>query len=186
MGQRREVEEILYEIKKEILGFNKEELLEYTIWAIPKLYDEIKNYDNISKKKIKCKKELINKLIEEPRKYRITNEMDNVNVQYAELYECIKENGEFYIKVYASIYFYDNRENNIYMSARNRYWNDIWIITLRETDCNKIEDGNCDNCGAVMEYDEIKKIFKCTYCGNVLAIQKWDKDWEFVDIEVNP
>lgn len=44
--------------------------------------------------------------------YRITDDIDRVSVHYAELFDFIKTENEAFIKLYASVYFYDNVTNN--------------------------------------------------------------------------
>lgn len=184
MKQRRELSEILLDINKRIIGFNKEQLLDYTRWAILNLHEELKN-GNIQPNKVKCKNELIEKLINNKELYRMKKDIDHISIQYIELYECEYEKDETYLQIYVSLNFYDNTENNEKIHAmKEKFWNDIWIVTVRESILGDFEDGNCNNCGAVMKYNEAKKIFKCDYCGNVVTTEKWSKDWEIVNIEV--
>lgn len=179
--RKREIIEVLWEIKNEIPGFNKEELFEYTKWAIPKLYNSLKNKEKIE---IKCKPELIEKLNKEKDKYRINNNIDHISVQYVELYESIKGEDKIYVQVYLSIYFYDKVQNNLYdNSIKDKYWNDIWIATFIETVKSNRKNCNCVNCNAVMKYNKLKDIFECEYCGNVMD-NKTDSKWEIVDIEL--
>lgn len=179
--KRREITEVLLDIKNEIPGFNKEELLEYIEWAIPKLYNSL-----INKKEpeVKCKSELINKLNGQSMKYRITEDIDHINVQYAELFDNVKSDNQMYIQVYLSIYFYDKAENNIGNNSMNdRYWNDIWIVTCRENIEIARDSSNCANCGAIMEYIQTTDTFECEYCGNIIH-NRTDSNWEIVDIEL--
>lgn len=179
--KRREVTEVIFEIRNEIPGFNKEELLEYTEWAIQKLYNSLKNEEEIE---VKCKPELINKLNEEKVKYRINKSMDRISVQYVELFDNIKKNNEMYIQVYLSIYFYDDVDNNIENNSVNdKYWNDIWIVTFRESLKLNKKNSNCANCNAVMEYNQARNTFECEYCGNIIHNNS-DSKWEIVDIEL--
>lgn len=181
--KRRDLSEVLCDIRNEIPGFNKEELLEYTNWAILKLCKQLQK-NCIEENEIYCNKDLINRILNEKDKYRMTKDIDNISIQYTELFDCENEE-ELYIKVYMSIYFYDNTSNNIENpQVDKKHWNDIWIIKLKEVNQKRYEDGKCDNCGAVMEYNELRKIFKCNYCGNVITTEKWSRDWEIVDIEV--
>ena len=180
--KRREPNEVVYDIKKEIPNFDKEELLEYTKWAIQVLHHAMRNEN---RPEVKCKDDLLNKMINEKLKYRITREMDHLSIQFIELANCEKKNNEFLIKVYVSIYFYDDVDNNINVSnTGDKYWNDIWYITYRQ-DAESADgnNSNCSNCGAIMEYNHLSKLFKCNYCGktdtNILKVQ-----WEIVDIEV--
>ena len=106
-----------------------------------------------------------------------------MNIQYTQLYDFIKKDNEIYIQVYASVYFYDNTNNNFYFDdAKDKYWNDIWIITYKETG-DVGNNCNCTNCGAVMEYNKFKDLFECQYCGNVVD-NRLNKNWEIVDIEL--
>jgi len=181
MKRRRELTEVILDIRNEIPGFNKEELLEYTEWAIPKLYNSLKNGEDLE---VKCKPELINKLDKEKTKYRINKSMDHINVQYVELFDSIKKDNEMYIQVYLSVYFYDNVENNIGNNSTNdKYWNDIWIVTYREGVKSDRRNSNCDNCGAIMEYNQVRDTFECEYCGNIIHNNS-DSKWEIVDIEL--
>lgn len=179
--KRREVTEVVSEIRNEIPGFNKEELLQYTQWAIPKLYNSLKDAEELE---VKCKPELINKLNEETDKYRINKNMDHISIQYVELFDSIKKDNEMYIQVYLSIFFYDNVDNNIDNNLINdKYWNDIWIVTYRESVKTDRKKSNCVNCGAIMQYNQIKDSFKCEYCGNIID-NKSDSKWEIVDIKI--
>lgn len=176
--------ETLKNIKEEMPFFNKEELIEYTKWAVQKLYNAIKNEDEI---KIKCKEGLINKLIKEKFKYRITKDIDHISVQYAQIYDFNKIENKKYIKVYTSVYFYDNVTNNMMNSGitKDRYWNDIWIVTYEdnsEIGCEK--DNKCNNCGAIMEYDSIKEVVKCKYCGNTIY-NKLNGNWTIEEVNTN-
>ena len=184
---RRELAEILVDIRKEIPGFKKEELIEYTKWAIPKLYDELRDNVNLEQMKVKCNNQLIDKIIQEKVRYRISKNIDNISMQYIELYDTVKKDEDLLIKVYVSIYFYDNVSNNLeWQFAQDRHVNDIWVVTFKGKSSERFEDGNCDNCGAVMEYNETKSIYNCAYCGNVVTTQRLYRDWEIADIEVNP
>lgn len=181
MKRKREITEIILDIRSVIPGFNKEELLQYTKWAIPKLYNSLKNEEELE---VKCKPELINKLNKESIKYRINKNMDHISVQYIELFDNIRKDNEMYIQVYLSIYFYDDVENNIGSNLVNdRYWNDIWIVTYKESINTGIKNSNCINCGAIMEYNQLKDTFECKYCGNIVNNNS-DSKWEIVDIEL--
>ena len=185
MDNKMKAFKMLIDIKKQIPNFEREELLEYTKMVIPVLYEEIKAADDKENITIKCNEEIIDKLIKNKDIYRINNKMDRVNVQYAELYDYMKKEKEIYLIVYASVYFYDDVDNNMNnVLGRDRHWNEIWIITYRDKQLSENREGNCKNCGAPMQYDELKKVFKCDYCGNVVKAKKWVRDWEIVDIEV--
>lgn len=181
MKKRKEETEVFFEIKNDIPEFNREELLEYTKWGIPQLYIALKN-----KREIKLKKELINKLLKEKNKYRINDNIDHICIQYTQLFDYIKKHNETYIQVYASVYFFDNVENNITYNLfeNDKYWNDIWIITYKQKTESKLKKyNNCYNCGAIMKYDNIKKIVECEYCGNIVY-DNLNINWEIEDIEI--
>lgn len=134
--------EILLKIKNDFPGFNKDEILEFTKESILNLYNELKN-ENL--KDLNYEKNLIDKLIKEKNKFRISEDIDHISVQYVELFDYIKQENKNYIKIYCSIYFYDNTQNNLYGNhTNNKYWNDIWIITLAN---GKQENKNsCSKC----------------------------------------
>lgn len=181
MKRRKELIEVILDIRNEIPGFDKEELLQYTEWAIPRLYNSLKSEEELE---VKCNPELINKLHKERVKYRINKSMDHISIQYVELFDNIKKDNEMYIQVYLSIYFYDDVENNAGNNDINdKYWNDIWIVTYRETNKSGRQNSNCVNCGAVMEYNQVRDIFECEYCGNMIHNNS-DSKWEIVDIEL--
>ena len=56
---KRESSEILHDIKVEIPEFEKDELLEYTKWAIPSLYESLRDNEKIV---LNCNNEVINKI----------------------------------------------------------------------------------------------------------------------------
>jgi len=179
--KRRDPTEVFLDIRNEIPGFNRKELLDYTEWAIQKLYNSLKNEEKLE---IKCKPQLINKLNKERDKYRINNNMDHISVQYVELFDSLKKDNEMYIQVYLSIYFYDNVENNIDNDSINdKYWNDIWIVTYKEGIKSDRKNYNCANCGAIMKYKQVRDTFECEYCGNIIHNNS-DSKWEIVDIEL--
>lgn len=181
MRRKKEITELLFEIKKEIPYFNKEELLEYTKYAIPNLYNILKN-GNLQEIKIKCDKKLIEKIIQNKSKYRISKNMDQISIQYVDLFNYIKKNNEIFVQVYISIYFYDDaKNNNGSKDIWDKYWNDGWIITYKNTVNNR--NYNCENCGAIMEYNKTEDIFECKYCGNK-SFNHFDTSWEIVDIEI--
>lgn len=181
MKKRKEETEIFFEIKKDVPEFDREELLEYTKWGIPQLYNALKN-----KQEIQCKEELKNKLLKEKNKFKINENMDHINIQYMKLFDYIKKDNEAYIQIYASVYFFDNVKNNKEYNfvEKNKYWNDIWIITYKQKKESKLKNSNkCNNCGAIMKYDNIKKIVECEYCGNIVY-DNFYLNWEIEDIEL--
>lgn len=188
MKKRRDSIEVLYEIKCEIPGFSKDEFIDYTKIVVTNLYNELKNNCEI---RTKCSKELEKKIKSNLKKYRITKDMDYITIQYADLCDCIKKEDELYIQVYLSVYFFDNVKNNaITNEERNKYWNDIWIITLKKHEVKEnkksfkgLNGGNCPNCGAVMKYKSFRNTFECEYCSTI-EYNYSIKDWKIVDIEV--
>ena len=184
MQRNKDENEIEFEIKKDFLGFDREKFLTQIKWFIPILYKDLKD-NNYHITKYNCKEELIHKLLEEKEKYRITKDIDHISIQYARLYDYIKENDKGFVKAYISVYFYDNVKNNIENESLNdKYWNDIWIITCRDkSNSNNKEKNNCPNCGAIMEYNYNTGFFKCNYCGCIMDNNK-NIDWEIIDIEL--
>jgi len=179
--RRKDSTEVLFEIKYEIPGFNKEELFEYIKWSIPELYKSLKDGEKI---KIRCKPELLEKLNKEKIKYRINKDMDHISVQMVDLFGSTKKNDEIHIQLYLSVHFYDKVKNNIYNHhEKDKYWNDIWIVTIIETLKSTRKHSNCVNCNALMEYNKIKDIYECKYCGNIMD-NKSDSKWKIVDIEL--
>lgn len=184
MRGKKDVTEIILDIKNKNPFFEREEILDYTKFTIPILYNDLKK-GNIEKIKIRCKEEVIYKILQKRTRYRITKDMDHISIQYAELFDYIEENGEMYVKVYLSIHFFDNVKNNTTGDKMvDGYWNDIWIITYKNLEKNyDINACKCENCGAMMKYSLIKKILECKYCGNKLYYRP-NMNWEIVDIEV--
>ena len=111
--------EILLKIKNDFPGFNKDEILEFTKESVLNLYNELKNENT---KNLNYEKNLIDKLIKEKNKFRISKDIDHISIQYVELFDYIKQENKNYIKVYCSIYFYDNTQNNLYgNNTKNKY-----------------------------------------------------------------
>lgn len=185
MIRRKDANEILFEIKKENYGFDEEGLFAYTKRAINVLYNDLKMKNQL-KNKIACEKSVIQKMLENRKKYRIEDYIDVISVQHMRLYDYIKSEDKQCIKVRVSIYFYDNIKNNgrLELGTKERYWNDIWIVTYQNITSNNKTNFNCDNCGATMKYDAKNKMFKCEYCNNVSIYTGRDINWEIVDIEV--
>lgn len=178
--RKRELNEILLDIRNEIPDFNREELLDYTKWIVPRLYNSLKNQEELN---IKCDSGLIDRLNEQKLRYRITKDMDRISIQYAEIYDNVKKDDQMHIQVYLSVYFFDDVKNNKDRdSISDKYWNDIWVVTYKKDIMHEIANSNCKNCGAIMKYNKRENLFQCEYCGNV--IHKSDSKWEMVDIEV--
>lgn len=182
MGERRDIPEILYDIKCELQGFNKEEFIDYTKLVILNLHNELKNNCDI---KVKCSSELKEKLKKNLNIYRATKDVDRMNIQYAELYDCLKKDGELYVQAYLSVCFYDCATNNDPKGSRDKWWNDIWIVTLKKDRVlNNENKSNCDNCGAKTTFNAMKNIYKCDYCGTSSYNYRSIIEWEIVDITV--
>ena len=193
---RKDVSQILREIKNHIPLFEKEKVLEYTKWVIPRVYESIK-YSDIKKIKNLCNEKTITKLTNFKEKYRINDDIDRVLVQYSSLHDFIyKSEDEMYIQVYNSVYLHDNILNNgpltekellkvMSRTAEYKYWNDIWIVTYgKKKSLVNIKSANCSNCGAIMKYDEEKNMLICEHCQNISFGNLEDTDeWEIVDIE---
>lgn len=181
MERKRELYEIVLDIQKEIAGFNRDELINYITWAIPRLYDSVRHNEKID---VKCDSELINKLNKENTKYRINKDIDHLSVQFAELTNNYKQDDEMYIQVYLSLFFYDNVKNNTDdNSLADKYWNDIWIVTVKKDYKPGQKQHNCSNCGAVLKYNQARNIFQCEYCGNIIHNNS-DSQWKIVNIEI--
>ena len=179
---RREPSEVLGEIRGEIPGFERDDLLEYIKWAIKNLYDSLKEGN---KPKVKCNEELINKLLLKNEDYKISKNIDHISIQYLELSDCVKKDEQVYIKIYTSIYFYDDITNNEDVKDINdKYYNNIWIVTCKQDeDFKDVNRANCDNCGAIMEYNKVKEIFECKYCGNA-KYGRLNQGWIITDIGI--
>ena len=176
-----EHEKALIEIKKEIVDFDEEDLLRFTKNAIVNIhyffshekYNQLKNY---------CSEELIKKILDDKKKYRIDINMDNIRVGFAKIRDVYKKD-DFFIKVHTSVFFYDDaRNNNAMGSTSDKYWNDIWTITYKRKKDEEITN-KCPNCGSLMEYNIGSKTFLCDYCRN--TFMKEQMIWEIYDISVN-
>lgn len=177
------VKQVELQIKEEIPTFDSEELLEFTKIIIPNLYNFF-NYEREEKLEKYCNNELIKKVLENKGKYRISKDIDIVRVGYARLDDFMNLDGKVYIKVYASVFFYDDAENNnsLDIYACDKYWNDIWTITYEIND-NKEKINKCPNCGASMTYDKKRYMYTCDYCKNNMYYSQIN--WKLNDIEVN-
>ena len=182
MEERRDITEILYDIKSELQSFNKEEFIDYAKLIVVNLHNEFKETHNI---KAKCSSELIEKMKKNLNLYRATEDIDLMNIQYAELYDCIRKDDELYVQVYLSVCFYDCATNNDPKGVKDKWWNDIWIVTLRKDRVLNNEDkSNCDNCGGKTTFNAMKNIYKCDYCGTATYNYRSIIEWELVDISV--
>ena len=183
MSKRRDIPELIYDIKCEIPGFSKEELIDYTKIIALNLHKELKNNSDI---KVKCGKELKEKLKNNLQIYRATKDVDRMNIQYAELYDCFRKDGQLYIQVYLSVLFYDQViNNNEVEELRDKYWNDIWIVTFKKDRIlNNVSRANCPNCGAKLIFNAMRNIYKCEYCDTSVYNYRNVIEWELEDIIV--
>lgn len=182
MRPRRESSEVWREIQSKLYIFNKEEVLDKAKWDVINLYNNI-----IHNKKVdKSQSPIVEAMLKEKAKYKISSNMDYINVMYIDFYDFIEKAGKKYIQIYASIYFYDDVKNNRFGNyEQDKCWNDIWIVTYEISEDNIQQNLNCQNCGAVMTYNKINHILKCGYCGGIQKFNTGHKDWKIVDIEVN-
>lgn len=187
--RKKDLNEVLIEIKNEIKGFDSKELLEYTKWALPRLYNNLleRNEREII---VNCTENTINKLKNEKDKFRINKDIDHIKVHYVKIDDYFKKNDEIYIKVYASIFFIDKVVNNEIKlneerdDSSRKYWNDVWSITYKETNTKERRNEYvCNNCGATMKYMQWSKKFACDYCKSEKRIEQIS-NWEIVDIDV--
>lgn len=175
-------DEIWFKIKNDMPKLNRQTLYDYTKFAVYSIYSSLAKDEEV---KINCSKELIEKLKDNKKSYRISSNIDEVNIQFIDLYDYVSTEKEKFIKVYISVYFYDNRENNTIISQDQKYWNDIWIVTYRGNgNIEKKTITRCQNCGAVMNYNKNTNIYKCEYCNNTIRYDSAEEALEISDIEV--
>lgn len=171
------------EIKSDMPQFDRGRLIEYTKGVILNLYNSIKE-NNLNNINVRISKEFLNKMITDRELYRISSDFDNISIIYVDLYDYVKDEQFNYVKVYASITFFDNVSNNQDKSVYNinsdqKFWNDGWIITYKAISDS---DNNCRNCGSEMEYNKIKDAFECKFCRSIFP--RDSKDWKVVNIEI--
>ena len=182
MKNSKDIVEIINGIKNIIPEFDNEKMITYAKWCITNLYNSIKNNENI---KINCNEDLINKLKISKPKFKIKNDIDHLSIQYLDLYDYEVKDNFIYIKVYASVYFYDNQKNNgTNSNGEEKYWNDIWVATFKEN-LNFITKSNssCSHCGSLMKYNPIRDIYECDYCGNMIH-NNYNAFLELLDIDI--
>ena len=173
---------LVYQIKSDFPNFDEQELLEYTQFVVPNIHHFFSYEKNVNFKKY-CSDELIEKILEHKNLFRISTNIDSTRVGYARIQEYSNQNNKFYIKVYSSVFFYDDVDNNVNShDPYDKYWNDIWVITYEGNTGNEFIN-KCPYCGASMEYNRSKHMFTCNYCRNSLYYSQIH--WRLVDIEVN-
>lgn len=178
MKMKKEITDMIYAIKNEIPDFDEEELLGYIKWALRNLYNSLSQNKEIN---VKCSEEVVNKILNNKEKFKLNSDIDTISIQFAQINDYAKIEDKINIKIYTSIYFYDNTiNNNKRLGTDERYWNDSWMITIREA----AEDlGKCKRCGAEMNYNKLDDSYECEYCRNKVY-NKENFDWEIIDIEV--
>ena len=175
-------ENLSLRITKNMPSFNEDDLLDYTKLRIPLIYNYF-NCEDKSKLNKYCSSELITKVLSNKEQYRISNDIDNIRVGFASLKDYTEKDDIPYIKVFTSIFFFDdvsNNKNNI--DGYDKYWNDNWTITFEKNTENQIIN-KCPNCGALMDFNNSKHMFTCEYCRNSIYYSRID--WKIVDITVN-
>ena len=177
-----EREQLLMNVRTEVPRFNEQELAEYTKTIISDIHRFLcqGKSDKITKY---CSEELIQKMLLNKETYRISQNMDNVRVQHTRLHDFYKSNNKIYIKMYVSIFFFDDVDNNYNNEESNdKYWNDIWIVTYELDDDAEVTN-KCPSCGASMEFNRFTNMFTCNYCRNSMYYS--EIKWKIVDIEVD-
>ncbi len=175
---------LIQKIKADFPGFDEEEILDYTKSTIPNIHLFLSEEKNEQVKRY-CTDEMINKMLENKDTYRITKDIDSVRVGYARIEDYKNEGEDVYIKVYSSIFFYDDVSNNENVDLNNnfdKYWNDIWQITYRG-DFGKDVITTCPFCNSKMQYNYSKHMYTCENCKNSIYYSKIN--WKISDIEVN-
>ena len=175
-------ENLSLKITKNMPAFNENDILDYTKLIIPQIHHYF-NCENKEKLMKYCSNETITKVLNNKEVYRITNDIDNVRVGYANLKDYEEKDDKPYIKVYTSVFFYDDVSNNKdAIDGYDKYWNDNWTIIFEKNMNNNIIN-KCPNCGSSMKFNESKHMFTCEYCRNSLYYSRID--WKIVDIIVN-
>ena len=175
---------LIEKIKADVPGFDEEELLEFARFAIPNVHLLFSQEKSDILKKY-CSDDLIKKVLENKKDYRISSDNDITRVGYSRLQDYKNENNEIYVKVYNSVFFYDRVSNNQVideMANFDKYWNDIWVVTFQGNFGRDIMT-KCPFCGAKMEYNSSKHMFTCENCRDSLYYSHIN--WKIVDIEVN-
>lgn len=178
--EMKETQSIFLSIKRDVLDFDEKKFLSDVKWGIQNLHYFLRE-NKSSKAKAICLEKVVNKLMDQKEKFKITDNIDNASVQYTKLLEYSEE--EQCIKVYVSIYFYDNANNNDCQEEKEKYWNDIWIVTYKRNNLKEYESYKCGNCGASMVHEVKDNILKCNYCGNEKYFTRESIDWIISDIE---
>lgn len=175
-------ENLSLKVTKNMPSIDEEELLEYTKFVIPQIHNYF-NCENREKLNKYCSNELIEKVLREKETYRISSDIDNIRVGFASLKDYTEKDDIPYVKVYTSIFFFDDVSNNKNaIDGYDKYWNDNWTITFEKVTDNQIIN-KCPNCGGFMEFNDTKHMFTCEYCRNSIYYSKID--WKIVDIKVN-
>ena len=175
-------ENLSLKITKNMPDMNIDDLLDYTKLVIPQIHHYF-TYENKEKLKKYCNDEIITKVLEDKFTYRISKDIDNIRVGFATIKDYNEKKDIPYIKVYTSVFFFDDISNNEYnLDGYDKYWNDNWTITFEKNTESQIIN-KCPNCGAFMDFNNSKHMFTCEYCRNSVYYSKID--WKIVDISVN-
>lgn len=176
-----EKKQLINRIQTEIAGFNQYELIDYTKISLLNIYRFLceEKLEKVSKY---CSEKLINKMIANKDEYRISKNIDTISVCHASIIEFENSNNKVQLKVRASMFFYDDVDNNVDNTEMyDKYWNDIWIITYELKNNGNILN-KCPCCGSFMEYNQLKHMFMCNYCRNNIYYSQIK--WRITDIEV--
>lgn len=181
--ERRESGEVLLEIKRDYPRFDKESFIEGAKTDIRNLYYALCN-DETDMKKINVTKELKDRIMSDKEAYRINKDFDTITIQYIDLCNYVVEKNKNIIKVYASMTFYDDIDNNEIQKVddSDKFFNDAWIVSYEN--CDENIDLKCDNCGATMEKDEENNLLKCNYCRTSEYYNFKISNWKIRNIEV--
>ena len=177
-------ESLLNTIREDFPGFDEDEILDYIKFVIPNIHFFLRSGKEEPLNKY-CSKEIINKALDNKNEFRITPDIDTARVGYARIDDYKNGENEICIKVYTSIFFYDNVVNNQNIEINSnfdKYWNDIWVITLKGNFGKDIMT-NCPFCGNQMNYNHNKHMFTCENCKDSIYYSK--VNWKITDIEVN-
>lgn len=183
-GKEYEHQDLLAKIEKIYPTFDEKEILAFIKKTIPMIH-YCASYNQIDRFKKYGSENLLGKMLNSKNVYRISEDIDNVSVGYARLQDI--QNEKKCIKVYVSVFFYDEVANNVNQIENDydKYWNDIWIVSLIENKKrNKEAINKCPACGAYMDFNYEKHMFSCSYCRNSLYYSQ--VDWKVIDIEVKP
>lgn len=184
MEKVKESQELWFLAKKSNPELNEEEFVEYAKFDIMNLHELLRN-DGKEISKINCLGNVVNELLKNKTKYRLNPNIDHLSIHYAQIMDYIEQDRK-YIKMYMSLFFYDNVKNNEnYTGIKNdKFWNDIWIVTFKKKNAlDGHEDFSCNKCGANMNFIPKENLLKCDYCGYTKYFN-FNRNWVISKIEV--